>query len=438
MKMKRKILIGMLVLTFLFLAIPAIIPQSQASVSDDIQVDVMYNWTIVKFDLQGGVVDWKYPWYGASKGNFTANISNVLNPVMNFTVSSISGDDIIGNISIGNITVTDANQTEIGIILNLNHWSMSQPIGLIIPNSTDDVKTAFINADTGTYEKWNVTENNKYIMFEIKDVSIYGSQITTLVYEKSSGILVFADTYVNFGIPNHYIIGEMPNMNTVSSDIQVGLTFNWTIYEFDLNGGVINWLYPWNGVSKGNFTANISGTLNPAMNLTITNIVGAEINGTIEIGNITITNVNQTEIGAILGLGNYNFNIGLIIPNSTDRFKAEFLAANPVTNYDKWDVTEYKNLIMFEIEFHASYGDQIITLIYNKTSGLLLFADIYLDFGTPNHYIIGIKLNMSDPIPPIPGFEIILIFSIIGLTVFGYWSIKKRNSKEKNYLAIQN
>jgi len=437
MKMKRKILIGILILTFLFTAIPAIIPQSQASVSDQIQVSNMYNWTIVKFDLNDGLVNWLYPWNGVSKGNFSANISNVINPDMNLTITTINGDEINGTLSIGNITVTNVNQTEIGNILNLNYWSIPQPIGLIIPNNTDDIKTAFINADTGTFKKWNVSENNKYIMFEIEEVS--GAQITTLVYEKSTGILVFADTYVNFGTPNHYIFGDKPDMSTVSDEIQVGTMFDWSISKFDLQGNLINWLYPWNGVSKGNFSANISNVLNPVMNLTITTINGAEINGTIKIGNITVTNVNQTEIGNILNLNYWSIEkpIGLIINNNTDDIKEAFINADP-GDKTKWNVTEYKDYIMFEIE--QTDGNQITTLVYNKTSGLLVFADTYVNFGTPNHYIIGVKPRMSDETPatpPIPGFELFFIFTALGILALGYAAVKKGKREEINALQIQ-
>lgn len=218
-----------------------------------------------------------------------------------------------------------------------------------------------------------------------------------------------------------------------SPDIHLGETYHWTLTHFETVS--VNNTAQWYDAFftfKGFYTANVNGILNPDLNFTVTGLNTTIINGTIRIGNASFTNVDQSEIGSNLMLSYYPHYIGLIADTNWSAQTIGFFAAIQANigngyAFSVYSVTESPIYIMFRVHQLNNnwswWGWQNTTLIYAKSSGLLVFADTA--FGTnettSTHYTIGTYFDIFDP--TIIEFVITIGTIVIGVALIGIAAI---------------
>ncbi|MHC1592328.1 MAG: hypothetical protein ACXQS8_09595, partial [Candidatus Helarchaeales archaeon] len=382
------LLVVIITIAMLIGILPLITVPVMATTSSDIHIGETYNWTIVLYETsaEDNAANWTdaYNWFAPPKGTYSANISGVLNPDLNFTVSAKDANFINGTIRIGNSSFAGVDQYEIGMNLMLGYYGAQ--FGLISTIDWEANKALFWSQKAiseGYGNKFNaywVIDNGSWILFHVEQLPdpIYGFwQNTTLIYNKSNGVLIHADTQ-NSGY--HLIIGNFP-----------GFYLNWTLTRFESASpdNYMNWMnQSW--ASVANFTANKSGVLNPAVNFTIEQISNGIITGNLSIGNETIYLVDQNEIGSNLMLGYWPIQFGLIAGTDWTKNREDFLNAissgeSSGNEYEHYAVYENSTHIVFYVYQNGSlFGTwQKTILVYHKHSGILVHADT--SFGNQTH-----------------------------------------------------
>ncbi|MHA1143164.1 MAG: hypothetical protein ACTSRW_00325 [Candidatus Helarchaeota archaeon] len=408
------------------------------------------NWTLTKFESVGA--DNYIEWYDNSwspVANFSANLTGTLNPDVNYTFGQINNGKLIGNLSIGNETFHDVGQEEIGSNLMLGYYPTQ--FGLIASTDWNSNKDAFINgiesaASYGTeFEYYGIYDNTTHVVFYVFQNDSYFDtwQNTTLVYHKQSGVLLHADT--SFGNSTHVSVHLI-------FDVFPSIFFDWTLtgYYTNATDNAATWVDGGSFVERANYTANKSGWFSSSLNFSLSGIKHNLTTGMVKIGNETYTNANQKEIGINLNLGYMNAQFGLMTWNDWTKNKQVFMDQKTIAEGYGYQFQEYywrENVthIKFRVDqLNNSASGQLFqntTLIYEKKTGLLVYADTSTGTGniTTYHVIIGTFTDIPEestpdepperPIlpPPIPGFEISIVLALIGLIALG-WLLMKRRS----------
>ena len=240
--------------------------------------------------------------------------------------------------------------------------------GFLIPtNNLTNVKELAFAASSGFFSgKVSIEETYNLIYFSYEQDD--GNQKTYTIYDRNSGLLVWANTSV---------FGFKMEIQSLNFTLNYDLTYNYTVNEFA--GPLWWWSFAGNrgfvNTSKGydvlvNFTGfddkhpsddSCFSSPIPYINITFVN-------------NRTLYNISNTEAGDALIFGFNGFDAGFLIPtdNLTD-IKAKAMSET-TSAWNNGIVKFNETALTLNITYLQTDGDQYTFLIYDKITGLLLWG----------------------------------------------------------------
>ncbi|MHA1194696.1 MAG: hypothetical protein ACTSRH_03480 [Promethearchaeota archaeon] len=348
---------------------------------------------------------------------FVKNKNNIL--VSNHTFYNVSNGEAAFNILLG------YNKFQSGFLIPINNLTYLKDLAL-----AQDV--GYMKGTISIEESYN------FICFDFKQDTKY--QNTTLVYEKQTGLLVWAKTMML----NYFL-----EMQLINFSLNLETVYSYNVSSF---GDAAFW-YDWNFNYVDTWTTNPGGLIN----INFTGFYPKDPNepswasdvfpDTIKrawfnievfykgyfgyIGPIlSLSNISNREAAIQMSIGFGGFQSGFLLPminNMTFIYEKAIGSANP------GEVIVTENALTVKIDYSQSGGlNQKTTMIYEKLTGLLLWVRTELGSYNIEMKLIGYDLpEAQTKTPPqnplIPSFEIwILMFSLLTTTITIAFKIKKR------------
>ncbi|TFF93702.1 MAG: DUF4430 domain-containing protein [Promethearchaeota archaeon] len=453
--MKKTIL---LVIIASFLIIPQIflslLPNVKANetippeYSDEINLNNLYEYNVTEFtgpsewynyDTQSSE-KWETNVGGQIKINFTGFYSRHPNdwgddfPDTNMPYMDIfiykSGGDL-------NFTRVNCSNSEASSSMILGYWPFNS--GFLIPKNISFVQE-ILNDTTLDYV---VEESYNFLYMNIEDKS-------ELIYDKFSGLLVYANTFTgDYGI----------ELSLTNYSLNFNRLYQYNVSEFADKPA---WWYVFS--DKGYFETNKGGLINinftryydrpsadlwgdafPDSNMAYMDLEIYNKSVTGLALNFTQVNISNKEAAVALILGFNNFQSGFLQPSINNLTNFKKLALEEATGYTTGTVELEETDLTIKVSFDEEGNGLNIQLLYEKMTGLLLWADSkgsnynleitidgYDPWGTtPSNRPSG-ELLLSKYIPYIAIASISLI-SISGLLIISKY---KSNFKKFNKFAI--
>ncbi len=364
----------------------------------DLDINGTYVYNVTQF---GSTAGW-YNFTGGNEGNWESNPGGQIR--INFTGfhdkdpndwGSIFGDPIpwldieILEYNIGflttNFTLDNRSNSEVAYALALGFNSFQS--GFLIPkeNLTQLKNIANNQSDPGGLfdilgeVKVEETYNFFYIGFE----QVGGGQQTYMIYDRETGILVWAKTK---------IFGYLLEIQSLNFTLDYNKSLKYDIVQF---GGVAGWynLTPWPENSfegqwktntRGQITFNFTGLYDKDPNdlynafdnpIAWFDIEIFENNSGILISNFTLSNRSNSEIAYVLALGYNNFQPGLQINNIDNLTGVKNLALQEASGIVPGIVKTEETELTLKFTFEQVGGGQITSLLYEKRTGILLWTE---------------------------------------------------------------
>ncbi|MHA1509412.1 MAG: hypothetical protein ACTSO6_11990 [Promethearchaeota archaeon] len=448
---KHTILLSILTLTLAFQAIFLVsIPNVRANqaIPEEFYQDLNLNGTYVyNVSLFGGDLNWiGFDWAsiyntttnsgGQISVNFTGFYDKDPGDMYNLFGSPMSYMDIefIDNqagMLISNHTFNNVSNGEAAFNMLLGYNAFQS--GFLVPiNNLTKLKEHALAQDAG-YMLGDITveETYSFISFDFKQDS--GTQNTTLVYEKQSGLLVWARTKM---IPITNPLGFTLEMFLTNFSLDFDELYVYNVSKFE---GAAFW-YDWDFNYIDTWTTNPSGLVTVNFTDYYLKDSGEPVWGTdafpsdlkrawfdIEIFYdgyfgpigpiISLNNISNREAALQMGIGFGGLQSGYMMPlieNLTFIKEIALAAANP------GEVTINETELTIKISYEQVGGfEQKTQLIYEKKTGLLLWVDTLL-----NPYVLEMSINgfsppiTASPAPTtpnelIPGFPILFLGIVI-------------------------
>lgn len=337
-------------------------------------------------------------------------------------------------------------ETAFNMLLGYNTFQS----GFLVPiNNLTRLKEQALEQDTG-FMTGDITieETYSFISFDFKQDS--GAQNTTLVYEKQSGLLVWAKTKM---VPITNPLGYTLEMFLTNFSLDFDKLYVYNVstfegaafwYDWDFNY-IDTWTTNPGGLVTINFTdyyLKDSGEPVWAMDAFPSDIKRAWFNIEVfykgyfgPIGPIiSLNNISNREAALQMGIGFGGLQSGYIIPsidNITFIEEIALAAANP------GEVTIDETELTIKISYEQVEGlEQKTHLIYEKRTGLLLLVDTFI-----NPYVLEMTINgFSPPVTPssptttnelIPAFPILyLTIMIVGALIL----VTAKTSKKLKFI----
>ncbi|MFX1254540.1 MAG: hypothetical protein ACFFCZ_23205 [Promethearchaeota archaeon] len=212
----------------------------------------------------------------------------------------------------------------------------------------------------------------------------------------------------------------------IEADEVEGKFTEWEILEY--NDAFVGSWYALDYSLRGKWAVKTGDSVNFTISKYNESNYGDPFNGTVAIGNFT-ADVPISEVAMSLILSIYPWNPGLITHTNWTWHREQATAAAEGT-YTLGTIqfteesSEYLGLLRDTIKFEyvqdPTVGNQNTTLVYDIHTGLLLYADTELDFGTPYKFTIRISETEIITATATPGFGLVVIslaFSILTLVI---------------------
>ncbi|MFW9988197.1 MAG: DUF4430 domain-containing protein [Candidatus Odinarchaeota archaeon] len=393
-------------------SIPIVKAQGESTNSyfQDLDYTNPYVYEVIQFGDPAGWYNFS-AWPNSYEGNWKSNSSGQIR--INFNGfydkdpndwGNVFGDPIpwydieiyensLGTLNL-NFTLSNRSNSEVARALTIGYNNF-QP-GFLIPNGNlTNVKELALNQSDpgGLYDivgEVDIEEsyNFLYIDFEQND----GGQKTSLIYDRFSGLLVWAKTNI-FG----YLL-EINSLNFTKEDsfIYNVIQFSGDTGWYNLTGGFEG---NWSTSSEGQIIANLTGYYNkdpydwgnviddpiPWFNVEI-----IENETGILTTIFTIANRSNSEIGWSFILGFNYFQPGFILHIIDNLTRVKKLAIQESSGFANGLVLISETPLTMKISFEQTdgNGDQETSMIYEKQTGILLWA--YTSIGD---YSLEIKLD---------------------------------------------
>ena len=446
---KKPILLGILLILFaqqgiILLTIPNV--KADASIPsnfyDNLDTDSIYVYNVTKF---GGDLNWlgfdyisKYNTSTNSGGqilvNFTGFYEKHPNDIFNAFESPMPYMDIEfvqnkAGILISNHTFYNVSNGEVAFNTALGYNAFQSGFLLPIDNMTY-LRQLALAQDSGFMPgEITIEESYNFISINFKQDSKF--QNTTLVYEKKTGLLIWARTKL---APITDPIGYTLEMFLSNYSLDLNTLYSYNVSRFN---SATFW-YDWDFSYIDTWTTNLGGTVN--VNFTgyyfkDPDDLGADIfpsdtkrawldieifyNGYFgPIGpQISLANISNREAAIQMGIGFGDLQSGFLLPmiHNTTFIKEGILKMNQ----GEIEIIEEELTIEFSYYFEIGGFRQETYLIYEKMTGLLQWVDT-----SAGGYSLAMKLigfpysNPSTPASPsdyfIPSYEL-FIFSLVVL-----------------------
>ncbi|MFX1324172.1 MAG: DUF4430 domain-containing protein [Promethearchaeota archaeon] len=473
MKNTKKILIilSFLVFTYLLSQNPIPLTKADPSIPTSYYQDLDMNGTyIYNVTLFGGDVGWynftpspgdsfEGNWKTNPGGQIKINITGFHNKDPN-DWGSVFGDPIpwidieilknsMGSLTM-NISLNNRSNSEVARALTLGFNDFQS--GFLIPteNLTQLKNLANNQSDPGgLYDiVGDVKTEETFSFFYVGFEQAGGGQQTYMIYDRETGILVWAKTS---------IFGYLLEIESLNFTLDYATTFKYDIIQF---GGEIGWynFTPWPGNSyEGNWESNPGGQIQ--INFTgfydkdpndwgnvfddpiaWFNIEILENNSGILNANFTLNNRSNSEIAWALALGYNNFQPGFHIYEIDNLTKIKKLALQEASGFVPGIVIPEETDLTLKITFEQEGGGQETSMIYEKRTGLLLWANS--SFGS---YLLEMAIEGyipwekdGEPVGPQPNYFLeflpyIIITSISIVSVISIYGASRLNSKIRKY-----
>lgn len=355
-----------------------------------------YNFT---FGLEG---EWKTNPGGQIRINLTEFYNKDINDWGNVFSDPIPWYDIeiyennLGTLN-NNFTLNNRSNSEVARALTLGYNNF-QP-GLLIPNENlSYIKELALNQSDpgGLYDSvGEVNIEESYNFFYVGFEQIGGvEQKSYFIYDKWTGLLVWAKTSV-LG----YLL-EIKSLNFTFEDsfIYNVIQFSGATGWYNLTGGFEG---DWNTNSGGQIIANLTGYFNKDLNdwgnviddpIPWFDIEIVENKTGILTTNFTIANRSNSELGWVFTLGYNYFQPGFLIQIIDNLTRVKKLALQEASGFANGLVSIAETPLTIKIAFEQTDGEQETNLIYEKRTGLLLWA--YTSIGD---YLL--EITIDDYIP---------------------------------------
>ncbi len=454
-------LIGLLVLVQILFQSSIPIVKANTSIpftySQELNINGTYVYNVTQFSSEVG---W-YNFSGGFEGNWKTNVGGQIK--LNLTGfydkdpidwGNLFGDPIpwldieILEENLGvlntNFSLDNRSNSEISRALTLG-YNTFQP-GFLIPNEniTYIKDSALSQADPGgefdLVGEVNIEETYSFLYIGFDQIG--GSQKTYLIYDKMTGLLIWAKTSV-FG----YLL-EIKSLNFTIDD-----NFIYNVIQFS---GATGW-YNFTLGFEGNWKTCTGGQIN--LNLTgfhakdpndWGNVIDDPIpwfdieildnSSGILLTNFTLTNRSNSELSWSLTLGYNNFQPGFLLQIINNLTKVKNLALDQASGIVDGLVSIEETQLTVKFSFDQIDGGQKTYMIYEKRSGLLLWANTSV-----GSYLLEMVLDDYIPwepegeeiSPPENFFLKFLPYIVIILISIGMISasliISKFNTKFKKY-----
>ncbi|MFX1532015.1 MAG: DUF4430 domain-containing protein [Promethearchaeota archaeon] len=388
-------IVGLLVLMQILFQSSIPIVKADASIpttySQEININGTYVYNVTQFSSEVGWYNFTGGFEGYWKSNAGGQIKINLTGFYDkdpFDWGNLFGDPIPwldieileNNLGIlnTNFSLDNRSNSEISRSLTLG-YNTFQP-GFLIPNEniTYIKDSALSQADPGgEYDlEGEVNIEETYNFFYIGFDQIGGNQKTYLIYDKWTGLLVWAKTSV-FG----YLL-EIKSLNFTLDD-----SFIYNVIHFGGSAGWYNFTLGfegnWKSSAGGQIYLNLTGFYNkdpfdwgniiedpiPWFDIEI-----LENSSGILLTNFTLVNRSSSELAWSLTLGYNNFQPGFLLQIINNLTKVKNLALEQASGVVNGLVSVEETQLTIKISFDQIGGGQKTYMIYEKRTGLLLWA----------------------------------------------------------------
>ncbi len=342
-----------------------------------------YNFT---FGLEG---EWKTNPGGQIRINLTEFYNKDINDWGNVFSDPIPWYDIeiyennLGTLN-NNFTLNNRSNSEVARALTLGYNNFQS--GFLIPdeNLTHIKELATNQADPGgLYDivgEIDIEETYDFLYIGFNQIG--GSQKTELIYDKWTGLLIWAKTS---------IFGYLLEIQSLNFTLDYTSSFIYNVNQF---GGVVGWYNftfglegEWKTNSGGQIIVNFTGYYNkdpndwgnifddpiPWFDIEIVKNISNAL-----ITNFTLTNRSNSELGWALTLGYNNFQPGFLIHIMDNLTRVKKLALQEASGFVNGLVSVEETELTIKITFDQSDGGQGTYLIYEKWTGLLLWVETFV------------------------------------------------------------
>ncbi|MHA2039006.1 MAG: DUF4430 domain-containing protein [Promethearchaeota archaeon] len=403
MKNSKKLFFIIGLLVFLQLIFQSSIPSVKANGSiptpyyQDLDINGTYIYNVTQFgtasqwwnftSLEG---NWESNPGGQVAINFTGFYDKDLNDWGNLFGDPIPWLDIEilknnSGVLTTNFTLSNRSNSEVARALTLGFNYFQSGFLIPVQNFTQIKDSALNQSDPGGLFDivGDVKVEETYNFFHIGFEQTGGGQQTYMIYDRETGILIWAKTTI-FG----YLL-EIQSLNfTVDYDSSLK-------YEVAQFGGDIGWFnftpWPedsfegqWKTTAKGQIIVNFTGFNDKDPNdwgnifenpIAWFDIEIIENNSGILSTNFTLTNRSNSEIAWALTLGYNDFQPGFHINNINNLTGVKKLALQEASGFVSGIVTIEETELTLKISFEQAGVGQKTSLLYEKISGLLLWAN---------------------------------------------------------------
>ncbi|MFX1392562.1 MAG: hypothetical protein ACFFAH_03210, partial [Promethearchaeota archaeon] len=296
--------------------------------SQNLDLDGIYVYNVTDF---GDPADWynlsfgyEGKWAPRIGGQIKINITDFYNkdpsdygnmfdnPIPWMDIEIMKNDS---GVLVSNFTLTNRSNTEISYNLILGYNGFQPGFLIPIDNLTNIMRIAIEEAPKGYFPGQSTVEETFHLLyFGYEDT---GGMITNLIYDKLTGLLVWAKSSLG---------GYQMEITSLNFTYNFDLTYNYTVNEY---GEPLKWFN-----MSGDFIRNVNTNVNGLVRVNITSyndkdlndmsifenpipwidIAFIENNTGVLFTNFTLTNISNSEAAFNLRIGFNNFSSGFLIP----------------------------------------------------------------------------------------------------------------------------
>jgi hypothetical protein len=283
----------------------------------------------------------------------------------NFTLSNRSNSEVARTLTLG------FNYFQSGFLIPVQNLTQLKNIAI---NQSDPGGMFDILGEVKVEETYNFF----YIGFE----QVGGGQQTYMIYDRETGILIWAKTK---------IFGYLLEIQSLNFTLDYNKSLRYDIVQF---GGEIGWynFTPWPNSFEGNWESNPGGQIlinftgfydkdpndwGSVFNNPIAwfDIEIFENNSGIMILNFTLNNRSNSELARVLTLGYNNFQPGFHINNIDNLTGVKSLALQEASGFVSGIIKTEETELTLKFTFEQADGGQITSLMYEKRTGILLWTE---------------------------------------------------------------
>ena len=401
-----------------------------ASYYQELELNKTFIYNVTYWEPGAIISYWGYDWLQGNQGDMNASTGGQIH--VNFTgfYSKNPSDDNVfsdpvpyinmtifqnkDNLLIFNNTYANVSNSEAGYVLALCYNTFRA--GFLIPvNNYDLIIAQAFAQDTDNFLACEVNINEYLYLIKIEFLQSNKNQNISLIYDKETGILVWAKVETIWNSADFIIellgyemkFQEFNNEYSQEMNFRAPYIYNITKFDNYFTWVDLDFVPPKGDVFAnpgGQVIVNFTGFYTKHQNDTSSfsdpipyiDISFYENRSNSLFWNSTYYNVSCAEAAINLAIGYNNFNPGFLIPiDFTNRLKQ--LAYNQ--SQDGWwkasiIVEEFDFLIKFVFKQSNKY--QNTTIIYDKNTGLLVFAKVENFFGPDLEFnLTGYIFNFS-------------------------------------------